>query len=195
MTALPDRVLDALAADAVREGLADALYAPVDTPIGRLTVATGAGGVVRVAFPEEPEDAVLAGVAAGLGPRVLRAPRELRETGEALQAWLEGARDGDLELPVDLSLVTAPFRRRVLETLHAEVHRGSTIRYGELAARAGSPGASRAVGSAMATNPIPVLVPCHRVLPATGRVGNYAGGVQRKVALLALEHSLPSAAG
>ncbi len=191
MTPLPDHLLDAVATEAVREGLADALFTGVTTSIGRLTVATGAHGIVRIGFQEEPEDEVLAGVAAGLGPRVLRAPQELAETGEALSAWLEDDHGGELELPYDLALVRSPFRRRVLEALHAGVHRGETIRYGELAARAGNPKAARAAGTACATNPVPIVVPCHRVLPSTGGVGSYGGGPPRKVALLELEGALP----
>ena len=193
MTPLPDSLLDSLAAEAVREGLADALYTPLDSPLGRLTVVTGAGGgLLRIAYPEFAEDDVLATIADRVGPRVLRAPRELRDTTDALLAWLEGDLPGDLALPVDLSLVTAPFRRTVLETLRSATHRGTTVSYGELAALAGNPGAARAVGTAMATNPVPVVVPCHRVLPSTGRLGTYTGGVERKAALLTLEGSLPA---
>lgn len=195
MTPLPETVLDAVAAEAVREGLADALFTTVETPIGRLTVASGARGIVRIGFSEEPEDEVLAGVAAALGPRVLRARGELADTGAALQAWLEGERGGELELAYDLSLVRSPFRRAVLEALHRDVHRGDVIRYGELAARTGNPGAARAVGTACATNPVPIVVPCHRVLPAGGGVGSYGGGPPRKVALLELEGALPRGAG
>jgi methylated-DNA-[protein]-cysteine S-methyltransferase len=191
MTPLPDHLLESVAAEAVREGLADALFAPVATSIGRLTVVTGEHGIVRIGFEEEPEDAVLAGVALGVGPRVLRSVRELAPLAEALQAYLEGDLDDDLELPYDLRLVHSPFRRTVLETLHRDVHRGQTIRYGELAARAGNPKAARAAGTACATNPIPIVVPCHRVLPSTGGVGNYGGGAPRKVALLELEGALP----
>ncbi len=191
MTPLPDHLLEAFAADAVRDGLADALYAPVDSPLGRLTVAAGATGLLRVAYPEFAEDAVLATIAERVGPRVLRAPRELRDTTEVLLAWLEGDLPGELELPVDLALVAAPFRRTVLATLRDSTRRGETVSYGELAARAGRPGAARAVGTAMATNPVPVVVPCHRVLPASGRLGHYTGGVERKSALLALEGSVP----
>jgi methylated-DNA-[protein]-cysteine S-methyltransferase len=111
---------------------------------------------------------------------------------EALQAYLDGEREADLELPYDLRLVRSPFRRAVLEALHRDVHRGETIRYGELAARAGNPRAARAAGTACATNPVPIVVPCHRVLPAGGGVGSYGGGPPRKVALLELEGALPA---
>jgi methylated-DNA-[protein]-cysteine S-methyltransferase len=189
MSPLPQSLLESVAAEAVREGLADALFTTLATPIGKLTVVTGAGGaVVRVDFAESPTDAVLAEVAAGFGPRVLRGDRELAPVRDAFDAYFAG--DAELTLPYDLTL-TSPFRRRVLEALATGTHRGDTVKYGELAAIVGSPGASRAVGTACATNPIPVLVPCHRVLPSTGRVGNYGGGVPRKVALLELEGALP----
>jgi len=90
-------------------------------------------------------------------------------------------------VPVDLGAVTSPFRRRVLETLHREVEYGETVSYGELAVMAGRPGAARAVGSAMATNPVPIVVPCHRVLAAGGRIGGYGGGLDVKRSLLAIE--------
>jgi methylated-DNA-[protein]-cysteine S-methyltransferase len=187
MTPLPQQLLESVAAEAVREGLADALFTRVPTAIGTLTVATGARGVVRIGFDDEPEDRVLAPVANALGPRVLRSDRELTGVREALQAYLDGEREDDLDLPYDLTLVPSAFRRAVLETLHRDVHRGQTVRYGELATRAGNPKAARAVGTACATNPIPILVPCHRVLPSGGGVGNYGGGPPLKVRLLQLE--------
>ncbi len=191
MTPLPEQLLESVAAEAVREGLADALFTRVATPIGTLTVASGDRGIVRIGFDDEPEDRVLAPVANALGPRVLRADRELAAVREALQAYLEGEREDELDLPYDLTLVRSPFRRSVLEALHREVHRGDTIRYGELAARAGNPKAARAAGTACATNPIPILVPCHRVLPSGGGVGSYGGGPPLKVRLLELEGALP----
>jgi methylated-DNA-[protein]-cysteine S-methyltransferase len=192
MSPLPERLLESVAAEAVREGLADALYTRVATPIGALTVVTGAGGaVVRVGFEEDPEDRVLAGVAAGVGPRVLRSDRELAPVREALEAYFEEDSGAELRLPYDLRLMRSPFRREVLEALATGTHRGDTVRYGELAARVGKPRAARAVGTACATNPIPIIVPCHRVLPSTGGVGNYGGGVPRKLQLLELEGALP----
>lgn len=178
-------LLESLAAEAVREGLADALYTRVKTPIGDLTVVSGETGVVRVGFHEDPEDVILADVAAGIGPRILRSERELADVRDALDAFFAG--DGELDVPYDLRLVRSPFRRHVLETLASDVHRGDTIRYGELAARVGAPKAARAAGTACATNPIPVIVPCHRVLPSTGGVGNYGGGPPRKAQLLTIE--------
>jgi methylated-DNA-[protein]-cysteine S-methyltransferase len=186
MTPLPESLLESVASAAVREGLADAIFTRLSTPIGRLLVVQGERGVVRVSFEEEAEDRVLAEVAAGLGPRILASDRELAVTRDALDAYFAG--EGDPQgLPVDLSLVAAPFRHAVLETLHDSVPRGEVVTYGALAQRAGNPRAYRAAATACARNPIPIVVPCHRVLPSTGGIGNYGGGPARKRALLELE--------
>ena len=186
MTPLPESLLEAVAAAAVREGLADAVFTRVSSPIGRLLVVQGERGVVRVGFEDEPEDRVLAQVAARLGPRILAADRELATTRDTLDAYFAGEGDPNA-LPVDLSLVPAPFRHAVLQTLHASVPRGEVVTYGALASRAGNPRAYRAAATACAINPVPILVPCHRVLPSTGGIGNYGGGPERKRALLELE--------
>jgi methylated-DNA-[protein]-cysteine S-methyltransferase len=186
MTPLSDAFLDRLASAAVSEGLADAVYTTLSTPIGPLVVVQGPHGVLRIAFEGEPLDEKLAGVAAGVGPRIVHSDRELATTRDTLSAYLEGD-DDRLDLPVDFSLVGGPFRRAVLETLHRDVHRGEVVTYGALARRAGNPRAVRATGTACATNPIPIVVPCHRVLPASGRLGNYGGGPERKRVLLTLE--------
>ena len=190
MTPLPDSLLESVAAAAVREGLADAVFTRLRTPIGRLLLVQGERGVVRVGFEEEPEDHVLAEVASVLGPRIVGSDRELRTTREALDAYFAGEGDPH-ELPVDLSLVHAPFRRAVLETLHDQVGRGEVVTYGGLALRAGNPRAFRAAATACARNPVPILVPCHRVLPGSGGIGSYGGGPERKRALLELEGALP----
>ena len=183
---LPAHLLDAIASAAVREGLADAVYTHLPTPIGTLLVVQGEHGVVRLGFPEEREDLLLAQVAAGVGPRIVASDRELAATRDVLSAYFEGA-DERLDLPVDLSLVRSDFRRTALETLRDEVGPGQVLTYGALAARAGHPKAARAVGSACATNPVPIIVPCHRFLPGSGGVGSYAGGPDRKRRLLAHE--------
>jgi methylated-DNA-[protein]-cysteine S-methyltransferase len=170
MTPLSDTLLEAVASAAVREGLADAVFTRLPTPIGRLLVAQGERGVVRVAFESEPEDRVLADLAAQLGPRIVASDRELAGTRDTLDAYFAGEGDPH-ELPVDLSLVAAPFRHLVLETLHRDVPRGEVVTYGALAAQAGNPRAVRATGTACATNPIPIVVPCHRVLGGGGRGG------------------------
>lgn len=189
MTPLPASLLESVASAAVREGLADALFTRLSTPIGRLLVVQGERGVVRVGFEEEPDDAVLAQVADLLGPRVLASDRELAATRDAIEAYFAG--EGDPHgLPVDLALVAAPFRRAVLETLQRDVGPGEVVTYGALAARSGRPRAARAVGTACARNPVPIVVPCHRVLPGGGGLGGYGGGPERKRALLELEGSL-----
>ncbi|MDA0165060.1 methylated-DNA--[protein]-cysteine S-methyltransferase [Solirubrobacter ginsenosidimutans] len=185
MTPLPESLLESVAAAAVREGLADAIFTRLSTPLGKLLVVQGPEGLARIAFPEEAEDHVLAEIASVFGPNVIGSDRELTGERDALSEYLEGDAT-TLELPVDLRLARAPFRRAVLERLR-QVPRGETVSYGELAARAGNPKASRAVGTACARNPVPIVVPCHRVLPSTGRLGNYAGGPERKRTLLALE--------
>jgi methylated-DNA-[protein]-cysteine S-methyltransferase len=190
MSPLPESLLESVAAAAVREGLADAIFTRLATPIGRLLVVQGPQGLVRIAFEGEPEDHVLAEIARALGPNIIGSDRELAKERDALSDYLEGDATV-LDLPVDLQLMAAPFRRTVLETLHGGVPRGQTVSYGELAARAGNPGAARAVGTACARNPIPIVVPCHRVLPGTGRLGSYGGGPERKRMLLELEGSLP----
>jgi methylated-DNA-[protein]-cysteine S-methyltransferase len=186
MTPLPDTLLESFAAAAVQEGLVDAVFTRLASPLGKLLVVHGPNGLVRIGFEEEPEDHALAQVAAALGPRIVASDRELAGERDALSAYLEGD-TAILDLPVDLRLMAAPFRHRVLEELHASVHRGETVTYGELAARSGNPKASRAVGTACARNPVPIVVPCHRVLPGSGGIGNYAGGPERKRTLLALE--------
>ena len=189
MTPLPESLLESVAAAAVREGLADAVFTRLSTPIGRLLVVQGREGVVRVGFEEEPEDRVLAEVAPGLGSRILASDRELAATRDTLDAYFAG--EGNPQsVPVDLSLVAAPFRHAVLETLHDSVPRGEVVSYGALAQRAGNPRAYRAAATACARNPIPSLVPCHRVLPGTGGIGNYGGGPERKRALLELEGAI-----
>ena len=189
MTPLPDTLLEAVAAAAVREGLADAVFTRMRTPIGRLLVVQGARGVVRVGFEDEADDDVLADVAGRLGPRIVGSDRELAATRDTLEAYFAG--EGDPHgLPVDLALVAAPFRRVVLDTLHDSVARGEVVTYGALAGLAGNPRAFRAAATACARNPVPILVPCHRVVPAGGGIGAYGGGPERKRALLELEGAL-----
>jgi methylated-DNA-[protein]-cysteine S-methyltransferase len=185
---LPSHLLESIASAAVREGLVDAVYTHLRTPIGTLLVVQGDQGVVRVGFPEEPEDALLAQVAGRFGPRIVASDRELAATRDVFSAYFEGD-DESLDVPVDLALVRSDFRRTALETLRAEVGPGDVLTYGALAARIGHPKAARAVGSACATNPVPLVVPCHRVVPGSGGVGSYAGGPERKRELLAHERA------
>ena len=189
MTPLPDSLLEAVASAAVREGLADAVFTRLSTPIGKLLVVQGPEGIARIGFEEEPEDHVLAEVAGRLGPRIVGSDRELATTRDTLDAYFAGEGDPH-ELPVDLSLVAAPFRHLVLETLHDSVPRGQVVTYGKLAERSGNPRAFRAAATACARNPVPIVVPCHRVLPGSGGIGNYGGGAARKRVLLELEGAL-----
>jgi methylated-DNA-[protein]-cysteine S-methyltransferase len=186
---LPTHLLDAIASAAVREGLADAVFTRLSTPIGRLLIVQGPHGVVRVGFEEDPEDVLLAGVAARLGPRIVASDRELAATRDAVEAYFAGD-DESLAVPVDLQLVRSDFRRAALEALHDDVGPGHVVTYGGLAAKIGRPKAARAVGTACATNPVPLIVPCHRVVPGSGGVGSYGGGPDRKRRLLAHEGAI-----
>ena len=191
MTPLPDHLLDAIASAAVREGLADAVYTRLETPIGTLLLVQGDAGVLRVGFATQDDDALLAQIAERVGPRVVESARELAATRDAFSAYFEGE-DESLAVPVDLTLVPSAFRRTALETLRAQVGPGDVVTYGTLAARLGHPKAARAVGTACAVNPVPLIVPCHRVVPRGGGVGSYAGGPDVKRRLLAHEGSLPA---
>ncbi|MGZ4651359.1 MAG: methylated-DNA--[protein]-cysteine S-methyltransferase [Kineosporiaceae bacterium] len=166
------------------QDLLDVAYRDLDTPLGRLLLAATPAGLVRVAFPVEDPDAVLDALAAGISPRVLRAPARLDTVARELDEYFAGRRQA-FDVPVDLQLAHG-FRRAVLERL-VEVPYAGTVSYGELAARVGSPRASRAVGTACALNPVPLVVPCHRVVRSDGSQGSYRGGPEAKRRLLALE--------
>lgn len=182
-----DAYADATAAAlarADREGLVDVAVATLDSPIGTLSLAATPAGLVRVGFPRE-EGGFVDELANNLSPRVVELPGRLDAARRQLDEYFDGRRHV-FELDVDLVLARG-FRRQVLEHLFAEVGYGETLSYLELASRAGNPKASRAVGSAMATNPIPIVVPCHRVLRTGGALGGYGGGLDVKRWLLALE--------
>jgi len=169
---------------AAQEGLLDVAYADVDSPIGTLVVAITPTGVVRLAFDGEERDQVLQELAARVSPRLLEAPARLDPVRRELQEYFEGRRTA-FSLPVDWSL-SGGFRRAVL-TAAALIPYARTGTYRSVATEAGSPNAVRAAGSALATNPIPIIVPCHRVLRSDGGLGGYRGGLERKDALLRLE--------
>ena len=177
--------LEAALARAEAEGLVDVAYAVADTPIGPLLVAATDAGLVRVAFEREDDDTVLQELAARIAPRVVASPKRLDRVRRELDEYFEGRRD-HFELALDWRL-SSGFRKTVLEHLYADVPYGHTVSYLELATIVGNPKASRAVGTAMATNPIPIVVPCHRVLRTGGNLGGYGGGLETKVKLLALE--------
>jgi methylated-DNA-[protein]-cysteine S-methyltransferase len=166
------------------EDLLDVAYRDLDTPLGRLLLAATPAGLVRVAFPVEDADAVLASLAERVSPRVLRAPARLDAVARELDEYFDGRRHA-FDVPVDLQLAHG-FRRAVLERL-VDVPYAGTVSYAELAARAGSPRAVRAVGTACALNPVPLVVPCHRVVRSDGTPGSYRGGPEAKRRLLALE--------
>ena len=176
--------LDRLAARAEKEGLLDVAYAQVDSPLGPLTVAVTPRGLVRLAYPELPLDAVLADLAKEVSPRVLEAPARLDRVRRELDEYFEGRRRG-FETPVDWAL-TRGFFRRVLQAT-ARIGYGQVSTYAEVAAGAGSAKAVRATGNGLGSNPMPVVVPCHRVLRTGGGLGGYTGGIERKEFLLALE--------
>lgn len=169
---------------AADEGLLDVAYRTLDTPIGPLLLAATQTGIVRVAFEREGFDAVLDRLAGVLGPRVLRAPWRLDDAAREVEGYLTGSRR-TLDLPLDLRLA-AGFRREVLQQLRG-VEFGRTISYAALAAATGRPRAVRATGTACATNPLPLLIGCHRVIRSDGGIGAYLGGVEIKERLLALE--------
>jgi methylated-DNA-[protein]-cysteine S-methyltransferase len=164
--------------------LLDVAYTTIETPIGRLLVAATSVGLVRVAFETEPRDAVLAELAERVSPRLLEAPARLDATRRELDEYFAGRRVR-FDLPLDWSL-TRGFRRAVLGAT-AQIPYGQTETYRSVATAAGNPAAVRAAGTALATNPLPIVVPCHRVLRSDGGRGGYRGGLPRKEALLALE--------
>ena len=167
------------------EGLVDVAYAETDTPVGRLLVAATPRGLVRVSFRGEPADQVLAELSERISPRVLLVPAKLDEVRRELDQYFEGRRRR-FELPLDWALTSSEFRRRVLERT-AEVPYGETISYRDAAAAAGNERAVRAAGTALGANPIPIVVPCHRVLRTGGELGGYGGGLEAKRYLLDLE--------
>jgi methylated-DNA-[protein]-cysteine S-methyltransferase len=169
------------------ERLADVSYAPVDSPFGTLLVAATKRGLVRVAFPEEDVDVVLDRLAARVSPRIVRAPGALDCARRELEEYFDGERTR-FELPLDWTLV-GPFGRRVLRAA-SSIPSGRVLTYAQVAAKAGNPRASRAAGNALGANPIPIVVPCHRVLRTSGALGGYGGGLPRKRFLLELEGAL-----
>jgi methylated-DNA-[protein]-cysteine S-methyltransferase len=173
-----------LAARAGEDGLLDVAYRTLDTPIGPLLLASTGRGLVRVAFECEGHDAVLAELSARISPRILAAPGRLDAVARELDEYFAGRRRS-FDLPVDLQLARG-FRRLVLDHL-PEIAYGRTESYAVVAAAAGSPKAVRAVGSACALNPVPIVVPCHRVVRSDGSYGQYRGGPGAKRALLTLE--------
>jgi methylated-DNA-[protein]-cysteine S-methyltransferase len=176
---------DAVAERAAAEGLLDVAYATVDSPLGPLMVASTPRGVLRVSYSQFRDDeAVLSELARRVSPRVLEAPARLDGVRRELDEYFEGRRT-DFDLPIDWAL-TRGFTTEVLRAT-AAVGFGHTTTYAEVADAAGSPRAVRAAGNSLGSNPMPIVVPCHRVLRTGGALGGYTGGVERKEFLLRLE--------
>lgn len=181
-----DALHDRLVETARRDGLLDVAYRTVHTPVGALLLAATGAGLVRVAYEREDFDAVLGTLAERLSPRILRGSARLDDAARQLDEYFAGHRRVfDLRLDHALS---AGFRRTVQGWL-PDIAYGHTATYGEVAAAVGNPKAVRAVGSACATNPLPVVVPCHRVLRSDGSLGGYVGGPDAKTTLLTLERA------
>jgi methylated-DNA-[protein]-cysteine S-methyltransferase len=178
----PPSIDDAAAA----AGLLDVAYATLDSPVGRLLVAVTPRGLVRIAYLDAggDEDAALVELAARVSPRVLASPARVDGPRRELDEYFSGRRSR-FETPLDWGLAQG-FTRRVLRAT-ARIPYGSVSSYKQVAAAAGSPRGSRAAGNALGSNPIPIIVPCHRVLHAGGGLGGYTGGLERKRALLAVE--------
>lgn len=182
---LPDGDPPELDRVAAAAGLLDVAYATLDSPVGKLLVASTRRGLVRIAYLDEPdEDLILQDLAARISPRVLAAPRELDEPRRELDEYFAGRRRG-FDLPLDWAL-TGGFGRRVLQAT-ARIPFGGVSSYRQVAAEAGSPRGFRAAGNALGANPLPIVVPCHRVLHVDGGLGGYTGGLERKRTLLGVE--------
>jgi methylated-DNA-[protein]-cysteine S-methyltransferase len=179
-----DRLHDRLVDAATTERMLDVAYRTVDSPLGPLLRAATEAGVVRLAYEREDHDKVLQALALKVSPRVLHAPGRLDEAARQLAGYFIGRRRS-FDVPLDLRL-SAGFRRQVLDHLRTIAY-GHTESYAGVARATGRASAVRAVGSACATNPVPLLVPCHRVLRSDGTLGGYVGGLGAKQALLALE--------
>lgn len=174
-----------LAAAADRDDVLDVAYRMVDSPVGSLLLASTPAGLVRVAFNSEGHDTVLQNLSDQISSRLLYAPARLDVVARQLDEYFSGRRH-TFDVPLDWQL-SKGFRRKVLGHLAVDIDYGTTASYGTLARLAGSPRAVRAVGTTCATNPIPVVVPCHRVIRADGALGDYRGGPAAKRTLLDLE--------
>jgi methylated-DNA-[protein]-cysteine S-methyltransferase len=169
------------------EGLADVSYGTADSPFGTLWLAATRRGLVRLAFPEENLDGMLEGLARRISPRIVEAPAPLEGARRELDEYFSGRRRA-FELALDRRLM-APFAQRVLRVT-SQIPYGGVLSYAEVAADAGSPRGFRAAGNALGANPIPIVIPCHRVLRSGGSLGGYGGGLHRKRFLLELEGAL-----
>jgi methylated-DNA-[protein]-cysteine S-methyltransferase len=180
----PEAALEAWRRRAAAAGLLDVAYGTLDSPLGSLTVFVTPDGLLRVAYPDEAPERQLNEVAARVSPRVVRAPERTDAVRRQLDDYFERRRR-DFEVAIDWRLVRG-FANAVLRAT-ARVPYGSVTTYRDVAAAAGSPRAYRAAGNALGSNPIPIVVPCHRVVHAGGGLGGYTGGLARKEYLLSLE--------
>jgi methylated-DNA-[protein]-cysteine S-methyltransferase len=185
MTTTMDKSLARLRERAATEGLLDVAYTTADSPFGNLLLARTPQGLVRIALPNEDVEAILADLAGRISPRVLEAPAQFDEERRELDDYFEGRRHR-FELPIDWQL-SHGFLLRAREGI-AAIPYGETRTYTDLARGAGNERAVRAAGSACSRNPIPLVVPCHRVLRSDGSLGGYAGGLEMKERLLEMEN-------
>ncbi len=192
MTSTIDNAIDGLTARAAEEGLLDVAYARTDSPFGPLLLAQTPRGLVRVGLPNQDADELLVDLAERVSPRVLEAPKRLDEVRRELDLYFEGKLDS-FDLPLDWRL-SGGFRQRVLRAIN-RIPYGQTRSYTEMARKAGNERAVRAAGTACGSNPIPLVVPCHRVLRTGGALGGYGGGLPMKQALLELEGVLDESPG
>jgi methylated-DNA-[protein]-cysteine S-methyltransferase len=176
--------LQRLAERATKDGLLDVAYTTTDSPYGQLLLATTPRGLVRVGLPNQDADELLVELADRVSPRVLEAPSQLDEARRELDLYFEGKLT-DFDLPLDWRL-SKDFRRKVLRAI-ARIPYGQTRSYTQMATSAGNERAVRAAGTACGSNPIPIVVPCHRVLRTSGALGGYGGGLPMKEGLLRLE--------
>jgi methylated-DNA-[protein]-cysteine S-methyltransferase len=180
----PDDLPD-ISQAAAAAGLLDVAYATLDSPVGPLLVAATPRGLIRIAYVDHADEAtVLEHLATHVSPRIMAAPRRLDEPRRELEEYFAGARRS-FDLPLDWRL-TRGFARRVLQAT-SKIPFGATATYKQMAEQAGSPRASRAAGNALGSNPIPIVVPCHRILHSGGGLGGYTGGVEKKRLLLGVE--------
>jgi len=178
------KLRDSLVGAAAEAGVLDIAYRTVDSPVGALLLAATYDGLIRVAFDREDHDAVLVSLAEKVSPRIMLAPGRLDRAARELDEYFDGSRR-IFDVPLDFRL-SSGFRRSVLAHL-PQIGYARTESYAQVAAAAGSPRAVRAVGSACATNPLPLVVPCHRVVRSDGSFGGYRGGPDAKRLLLSLE--------
>jgi len=184
--------LDELAARADAEGLVDVAYTQTDSPLGPLTIAATDAGLVTLAYPDRTVEQVLGQIAEKVSPRILELPARLDAVRQQLDEYFTGSRQR-FDFPLDWRLAGDGFFGKILRAAD-EIDYGQTITYRQIAERAGNVKAVRAAGNGLGSNPIPIVVPCHRVVATGGGMGGYTGGVERKQYLLALERGEPELA-